>query len=70
MEFHPQNNTLLASGSADGELFVWDLKDPLEPVTTRPRTQKVAAASKPGITCIAWNLNKKGQVLFVCEKEK
>lgn len=52
LEFHPKQENLLASGSQDSHLYVWDLADPSKPSVSQPgqSTQQPAA-----ISAVAWN---------------
>ena len=36
LDFHPNIPKLLASGGADGDLFIWDIANASEPKPTRP----------------------------------
>ncbi|KAJ3099062.1 protein transport protein S31 [Phlyctochytrium planicorne] len=51
LEFNPIDPKILASGATDGEIFIWDLKNPTNnPYSPGTRSQKLE-----DITCLAWN---------------
>lgn len=61
IQFNPHMQHLLASGGADGQLFVWDLSNPSAGVTPRhPAASKSGPpaqnpSSKEEVTALAWN---------------
>jgi protein transport protein SEC31 len=50
LEFNPLQKHLLASGGANGEIYVWDLKDPSKPYQPGARSSKLDE-----VTALSWN---------------
>ena len=50
LDFNPFQLNLLASGSTDSEIFIWDLNSPAAPMTPGSLSQPPDA-----VTCLAWN---------------
>ncbi|KAH9930495.1 uncharacterized protein BXZ73DRAFT_101867 [Epithele typhae] len=50
LDFNPTTPNVVSSGSIDGEIYVWDLKDPSKPYTPGTRSTKLDE-----ITALAWN---------------
>jgi protein transport protein SEC31 len=50
LDFNPMQPHLLASGGTNGEVYVWDLKNPGTPYTPGARSSKLDE-----ITALAWN---------------
>lgn len=50
LDFNSLQTNLLASGATNGEIFIWDLKDPSKPYTPGPRSPKL-----DDVTALAWN---------------
>jgi len=50
LDFNPFQRNLLASGSIDSEIFIWDLNNPAEPMRPGSLSQPLDAVS-----CLAWN---------------
>lgn len=50
LDFNPIQNHLLSSGGVNGEIYIWDLKNPGTPYTPGTRSNKLE-----DITAIAWN---------------
>ncbi|XP_054720841.1 protein transport protein Sec31A-like [Uloborus diversus] len=50
LDFNKFQDCLLASGATESEIFIWDLNNPVSPVT-------LGAKSQPpeDVTCVAWN---------------
>jgi hypothetical protein len=45
---------LLASGSTDGEVFIWDIANPAAPAASKPHAK--TGVSSRGVTRVSWNL--------------
>jgi len=54
LDFNPFQTQLLASGGGDAEVYIWDLKNPVEPTVYNPGTKTGQQQDTP-ITCIGWN---------------
>ncbi|KAG5641968.1 hypothetical protein DXG03_003842 [Asterophora parasitica] len=52
LDFNPIQTTLLASGGVNGEVYIWDLKDPSKPYTPTPGSRSTKLDE---ITSVAWN---------------
>ncbi|KAF9443094.1 hypothetical protein P691DRAFT_809519 [Macrolepiota fuliginosa MF-IS2] len=52
LDFNPVQTSLLASGGVNGEVYIWDLKDPSKPYTPTPGARSTKLDE---ITSIAWN---------------
>ncbi|KAI0259714.1 hypothetical protein BC834DRAFT_974042 [Gloeopeniophorella convolvens] len=50
LDFNPIQSTLFASGGTNGEIFIWDLKDPSKPYSPGTRSSKLDEVS-----ALAWN---------------
>ncbi|KAI5121114.1 hypothetical protein M0805_002787 [Coniferiporia weirii] len=50
LDFNPIQTNLLSSGAVNGEIYVWDLKDPSKPYSPGARSSKLDE-----ITSLAWN---------------
>lgn len=50
LDFNPLQPHLLSSGGTNGEVYVWDLKNPATPYTPGARSSKLDE-----ITALAWN---------------
>lgn len=50
LDFNPFKPALLTSGGADGEIYIWDVSKPPQPMS--PGTRPGPAAD---ISCVAWN---------------
>ncbi|KAI0687703.1 hypothetical protein BC835DRAFT_1376066 [Cytidiella melzeri] len=50
LDFNPIQTNLFASGAVNGEIYVWDLKDPSKPYSPGTRSTKLDE-----ITSVAWN---------------
>ncbi|KAJ3406976.1 protein transport protein S31 [Chytriomyces hyalinus] len=50
LDFNPVDTKFIASGAADGELFVWDLTNPTKPYSPGARSNRLE-----DITAVAWN---------------
>ncbi|XP_077974070.1 protein transport protein Sec31A-like isoform X2 [Styela clava] len=50
LDFNPFQKNLYASGATDSEIFIWDLKNPSNPMTPGKKTEPLAS-----ISCVAWN---------------
>ncbi|KAI0341419.1 hypothetical protein BDW22DRAFT_1397023 [Trametopsis cervina] len=50
LDFNPIQTNLFASGAVNGEIYVWDLKDPSKPYSPGTRSQKLDE-----ITSVSWN---------------
>ncbi|KZV82092.1 WD40 repeat-like protein [Exidia glandulosa HHB12029] len=56
LDFNNLQNNLLATGAVNGEVYIWDLKDPSKPYSPGARSSKLDE-----ITSLAWN----GQVAHI-----
>eukprot|EP01119_Soliformovum_irregulare_P013768 TRINITY_DN3700_c0_g1_i1.p1 TRINITY_DN3700_c0_g1~~TRINITY_DN3700_c0_g1_i1.p1 ORF type:complete len:1138 (+),score=363.18 TRINITY_DN3700_c0_g1_i1:134-3547(+) len=54
LDFNPFQTQLLASGGADAEVYIWDLKNPAEPTVYNPGSKTGQQQDVP-INCIGWN---------------
>ncbi|GJN10809.1 hypothetical protein PR202_ga28936 [Eleusine coracana subsp. coracana] len=54
LEFSELTPNRLASGADEGDLFIWDLKNPSEP-TVYPPLKSVSSSAQAGISCLSWN---------------
>ncbi|KAK0477770.1 hypothetical protein IW261DRAFT_1551835 [Armillaria novae-zelandiae] len=52
LDFNPLQTHLLSSGAVNGEVCIWDLKDPTKPYTPTPGTRSTKLDE---ITSVAWN---------------
>ncbi|KAG6916940.1 hypothetical protein DXG01_004627 [Tephrocybe rancida] len=52
LDFNPIQTSLLASGGINGEVYIWDLKDPSKPYTPTPGARSTKLDE---ITSVAWN---------------
>ncbi|KAF9460284.1 hypothetical protein BDZ94DRAFT_1223438 [Collybia nuda] len=52
LDFNPIQTSLLASGGVNGEVYIWDLKDPSKPYTPTPGARSTKLDE---ITSVAWN---------------
>ncbi|PSR74443.1 hypothetical protein PHLCEN_2v9855 [Hermanssonia centrifuga] len=50
LDFNPIQTNLFASGAVNGEIYIWDLKDPSKPYSPGTRSTKLDE-----ITSLAWN---------------
>ncbi|KZT33889.1 hypothetical protein SISSUDRAFT_1053654 [Sistotremastrum suecicum HHB10207 ss-3] len=50
LDFNPLQTNLLASGAVNGEVYIWDLKDPSKPYSPGTRSSKLDE-----ITALNWN---------------
>ncbi|KAK7685054.1 hypothetical protein QCA50_011891 [Cerrena zonata] len=50
IDFNPIQTNLFASGAVNGEIYIWDLKDPSKPYSPGSRSTKLDE-----ITALAWN---------------
>ncbi|OSX63731.1 hypothetical protein POSPLADRAFT_1169143 [Postia placenta MAD-698-R-SB12] len=50
LDFNPIQTNLFASGAVNGEIYIWDLKDPSKPYSPGTRSTKLDE-----ITALAWN---------------
>ncbi|KAL5498571.1 SEC31 [Sanghuangporus vaninii] len=50
LDFNPIQTNLLSSGAVNGEIYIWDLKDPSKPYSPGTRSSKLDE-----ITSLAWN---------------
>ena len=50
MDLNPFQHSLLASGAADSEIFIWDLNKPQTPMMPGAKSQPAE-----DVKCIAWN---------------
>ncbi|TDL22025.1 hypothetical protein BD410DRAFT_276586 [Rickenella mellea] len=50
LDFNPIQTNLFASGAINGEIYIWDLKDPSKPYSPGSRSSKLDE-----ITALAWN---------------
>ncbi|KAL6299339.1 hypothetical protein BKA93DRAFT_608197 [Sparassis latifolia] len=50
LDFNPMRTNIFSSGAINGEIYVWDLKDPSKPYTPGTRSTKLDE-----ITSLAWN---------------
>ncbi|KAI9352622.1 hypothetical protein BDR26DRAFT_849574 [Obelidium mucronatum] len=50
LDFNPVDSKFLASGAADGELFIWDLTNPAKPYSPGARSSRL-----DDVTAVAWN---------------
>ncbi|XP_070545254.1 protein transport protein Sec31A-like isoform X2 [Ptychodera flava] len=50
LDVNPFQSNLLASGGSDSEIFVWDLNNPVTPMTPGAKSQP-----PDDISCLAWN---------------
>ncbi|KAH8116058.1 WD40 repeat-like protein [Phellopilus nigrolimitatus] len=50
LDFNPIQTNLLSSGATNGEIYIWDLKDPSKPYSPGTRSSKLDE-----ITSLAWN---------------
>ncbi|KAF8521642.1 hypothetical protein JB92DRAFT_3141158 [Gautieria morchelliformis] len=50
LDFNPLQTNLLSSGATNGEIYIWDLKDPSKPYSPGTRSTKLDET-----TAIAWN---------------
>ncbi|KAF9644242.1 hypothetical protein BDM02DRAFT_1054166 [Thelephora ganbajun] len=50
LDFNPIQPSLFASGAVNGEIYIWDLKDPTKPYSPGNRSSKLDE-----ITSVAWN---------------
>eukprot|EP00474_Spongospora_subterranea_P008637 CRZ09095.1 hypothetical protein [Spongospora subterranea] len=54
LAFHPSEQNLIASGSSDSELLIWDLKNFSSPIASPPGPP--VTTDKSSIVDVAWNL--------------
>jgi protein transport protein SEC31 len=54
LEFSELTPNRLASGAEQGELCIWDLKNPVEPVVYPP-LKSVGSSAQAEISCLSWN---------------
>ncbi|KAG2638815.1 hypothetical protein PVAP13_2NG639600 [Panicum virgatum] len=54
LEFSELTPNRLASGAEQGELCIWDLKNPVEP-TVYPPLKSVGSSAQAEISCLSWN---------------
>ncbi|KAL6841806.1 hypothetical protein ACP4OV_028318 [Aristida adscensionis] len=54
LEFSELTPNRLASGAEEGELCIWDLKNPCEPVVFPP-LKSVGSSAQAEISCLSWN---------------
>jgi protein transport protein SEC31 len=54
LEFSELTPNRLASGADEGDLFIWDLKNPSEP-TVYPPLKSVGSSAQAGISSLSWN---------------
>ncbi|KAK3125901.1 hypothetical protein QOZ80_7BG0611160 [Eleusine coracana subsp. coracana] len=54
LEFSELTPNRLASGADEGDLFIWDLKNPSEP-NVYPPLKSVSSSAQAGISCLSWN---------------
>ncbi|KAF7964892.1 hypothetical protein HWV62_1789 [Athelia sp. TMB] len=52
LDFSPIQTNLLSSGGINGEVYIWDLKDPSKPYSPTPGTRSTKLDE---ITSVAWN---------------
>ncbi|KAF8156599.1 hypothetical protein B0H34DRAFT_467700 [Crassisporium funariophilum] len=52
LDFNPIQTNLLASGGVNGEVYIWDLKDPSKPYSPTPGARSTKLDE---ITSVAWN---------------
>ncbi|KAI0062781.1 hypothetical protein BV25DRAFT_1991321 [Artomyces pyxidatus] len=50
LDFNPLQTSLFSSGAVNGEIYIWDLKDPSKPYSPGTRSSKLDE-----ITALAWN---------------
>ncbi|KAG1671258.1 Protein transport protein Sec31A [Nymphon striatum] len=50
LDFNPHKPNLLASGSSESEIFIWDLLHPVKPMTPGTKSQPLE-----DVACVAWN---------------
>ncbi|KAJ3286240.1 protein transport protein S31 [Rhizoclosmatium sp. JEL0117] len=50
LDFNPVDSKFLASGAADGELFIWDLTNPSKPYSPGARSTRLE-----DVTAVSWN---------------
>lgn len=50
LDFNPIQTNLFSSGAVNGEIYIWDLKDPSKPYSPGTRSTKLDE-----ITALAWN---------------
>ncbi|KAG2638803.1 hypothetical protein PVAP13_2NG639600 [Panicum virgatum] len=55
LEFSELTPNRLASGAEQGELCIWDLKNPVEPTVYPPLKQSVGSSAQAEISCLSWN---------------
>ena len=67
LEFHPEQVNLMASGSSDGEVYIWDLANPGAPKASPPHQQQ--RSHQAGVSCIAWNKDKKVPQILASSNE-
>jgi protein transport protein SEC31 len=64
LEFNPNQSNVLASASADGEVFVWDLTTVNEPSVYTPFPKQRAGMDE--LTCVTWNRSKQAPHILAC----
>ncbi|TFK96771.1 hypothetical protein BDV98DRAFT_608060 [Pterulicium gracile] len=52
LDFNPIQTNLLSSGAVNGEVYIWDLKDPSKPYSPTPGSRSTKLDE---ITSVAWN---------------
>ncbi|KII91359.1 hypothetical protein PLICRDRAFT_51526 [Plicaturopsis crispa FD-325 SS-3] len=52
LDFNPNQRNLLSSGGVNGEVYIWDLKDPGKPYSPTPGTRSTKLDE---MTAVAWN---------------
>jgi len=55
LDFNSQMPKYLASGSLDGRVYIWDLKDPTTPLNNQPPDYQNSGGRPASVTAVAWN---------------
>ncbi|EIE18851.1 hypothetical protein COCSUDRAFT_49081 [Coccomyxa subellipsoidea C-169] len=65
VQFNPTAVHLLASGGADGQVIIWDLTNPANPVEYTALDASATPGGLPGVTNLSWN-HKTPTILATC----